>query len=203
MPRDQRKRRHSTPPAAGVVHGDQWVVQGDVTPGASPAGTGGNDPNAPKGWANKHRYRIAAAAAVFGAMAIAVSLLTGDKPVRPPVAAPSAVTGGCSPFTVWAQNEWAPYGVKVMSDITVNRTIVRHVAANDILEAGGWRAGHNPHPGNPGEFGRPIWFRLANRSGWVHIAGVRTRTTVPEDAVPVESQVGHFAVPTTPECEIK
>ena len=110
MPRDQRKRRDPRPPAVGVVHGDQWVVQGDVTHGASPAGTGGHDPNAPKGWANKHRYQIAAAAAVFGAMAVAASLLTWDKPVQPPLATPSPVSGGCSPFTVWSQNEWRRTG---------------------------------------------------------------------------------------------
>ncbi|GIE24608.1 hypothetical protein [Winogradskya humida] len=126
-----------------------------------------------------------------------------DKPEKPSPAVAVSVAGGCSPFIVWSQNEWEPYGVKVMTDTTVTRTIVRNVAPNDILEVSGWQKGFNPHAGNPGEFGRPIWFRLADGSGWLHMAGVRTGSTVHEDDVPKDEQVGHFAVPTTPECEIR
>lgn len=100
-------------------------------------------------------------------------------------ASPSGVagfSGGCAPFTLWAQRVWEPYGASRYSAPYSGATKVYGFAPNETVTVDGWVSTESAPSGytDPAPYNGPIWYHLADNSGWVYIAGVRANPSTPD-----------------------
>ena len=120
-------------------------------------------------------------------------LLTSDKTI-----AASATARGCAPFQVFSQNQWPPYGAMTRTRPSVAAPPISALAPNEPIAVDGWIDAAAPYRANPRPFNSNVWFRLANRQGWVSFAAVRA---IPTAHDPDPSHGGE-AAPTPARCQV-
>jgi hypothetical protein len=85
--------------------------------------------------------------------------------------------GGCSPFTVYAQNRWQPYGAAIRTAPSPTSKQIASKDPNQLIAVDGWVHGTVSYLLNVAPFNNDVWFHLADGSGWVSFAGIRAQTT--------------------------
>lgn len=118
---------------------------------------------------------ILIAAMIFGG--VSWRYLRLDDPVPPGVA---SLIGGCTRYNLYAQNRFPPLGARVMAAPLPDAKKVDGRAGNEIVTVDGWVRTKAPYPTNPEPWNSDIWFHLADQSGWVSFAGVRSAPTSPD-----------------------
>jgi hypothetical protein len=81
--------------------------------------------------------------------------------------------GGCTPFRVFAQNRWYPYGAAIRSAPSITAKQISNRDPNQSLAVNGWVHGTVAYRTNTPPWNNDIWFHLADGGGWVSFAGVR------------------------------
>jgi len=81
--------------------------------------------------------------------------------------------GGCSPYVLYAQNRWNPYGASVRAEPRVAAAKISSFGPNEVVVVDGWIHSRVASPTNREPFNNDIWFHLANQPGWVSFAGIR------------------------------
>lgn len=111
--------------------------------------------------------------------------------------------GGCEAFRVYAQNRWDPLGTAVREEPNVLASkLDPSFAPNEVIAVDGWLdTGEPVYPTNPAPWNSGIWFRLANREGWISFAGVRGEPTTP-DPTGLSDDGGLPALPPK-DCEVE
>lgn len=110
----------------------------------------------------------------------------------------AGMEGGCEPFTVFAQNRWAPVGAAVRAQPWKSANKVGSYAGNELVTLDGWVRTAPAYPHNPPPFDSEVWFHVADDSGWVSFAGVRADST-PLDQTGLDDRGGR-PVPVTERC---
>ena len=81
-------------------------------------------------------------------------------------------------MTVYAQNEFPPYGAAVRSSPDIAAEQIAGVEMNRPIEVSGWtEVDEVAYPENPDLWAGRHWYQLADESGWVNIAGIRNAET--------------------------
>lgn len=81
-------------------------------------------------------------------------------------------------MTVYAQNEFPPYGAAVRSAPDIAAEQIAGVEANRPIEVSGWtEVDEVAYQENPDLWAGRHWYQLADESGWVNIAGIRSTET--------------------------
>jgi len=128
--------------------------------------------------------RVGLLVLLIGAAAFAVVLIGPDR-VRswasPTPSDVTAMTGGCAPFQVFAQNRWQPYGARQLAGPNLQSRVIGPIAPNKTIYVNGWVHGAVAYPLNSPPWNSDIYFHLADNSGWVTFAGIRA---VPTDQDP-------------------
>ncbi len=146
-----------------------------------------------------HLFRYPRTPAAIGVLAcvlgagVAVNYTREEPP--PGVA---AFTGGCEPFTVFAQDRWRPRGAAVREAPLPKSPKIAAFSGNALVTVDGWVRTQPPYPHNPEPFDNEYWFHLADDSGWVAFAGVRADST-PFDPTGLDQNGGRPA-PLDSEC---
>ncbi len=111
-----------------------------------------------------------------------------------------AFKDGCETFRVYAQNRWQPYGTAVREEPDVlSKKLDPGFAPNEVIAVNGYvRTGRAIYPDNIPPWNSDIYFRLANRAGWVSFPGVRGEPSTP-DPTGLSSD-GGVPAPTSAEC---
>ena len=131
--------------------------------------------------------RVGLLVLLIGFAALAVVLIGPDRVkswASPPSSDVTAMTGGCAPFQVFAQNRWQPYGARQLAGPNLQSRVIGPVAPNKTIYVNGWVHGPVAYPLNSPPWNSDIYFHLADNTGWVTFAGVRA---VPTD----EDPTGH------------
>jgi hypothetical protein len=111
-----------------------------------------------------------------------------NKESSPPTVATTASTtqlnagvlrfaGGCTPYQIFAQNRWEPYGTAVRTGPDVRMKQISSFDGNHSIAVDGWVHSAVAYPTNTPPWNSDIWFHLADGSGWVSFAGVRAVPT--------------------------
>jgi hypothetical protein len=87
------------------------------------------------------------------------------------------MVGGCTPFNLFAQNQFDPVGTLIWSAPEPQATSRPGFAPNQIVTVDGWARGRSPYITNTVPWNTEAWFHLANDDGWVTFAGVRANPT--------------------------
>jgi len=88
--------------------------------------------------------------------------------------------GGCEPFTLYAQNRWAALGASVRAEPAPTGEKVGSFAPNELVTTDGWVRSRSAYPTNSPPWNSDAWFHLADNSGWVSFAAVRSDPTSPD-----------------------
>lgn len=115
--------------------------------------------------------------------------------------APSGIAsfvGGCEPFTVHAQNRYEPSGAAIRAAPLRSAKKVGSFDPNELVTLDGWVRTQSAYPTNTPPWDSDVWFHLADDSGWVSFAGVRSDPTT-LDMTGLAPDGGRPA-PTAPEC---
>ena len=88
--------------------------------------------------------------------------------------------GGCSPFNVYAQNHWLPYGAAIHSAPSKKSKQIGSRDPNQSITVDGWVHGEVAYTTNRAPFNNDAWFHLADGAGWLSFAGVRAVPTEPD-----------------------
>ena len=108
------------------------------------------------------------------------------------------MVGGCEPFLIYAQNEWAPLGAVKRSGPSPTAHVLGQYDGNEPIAVDGWVHAIPAYPTNYPPFDSDIWFRVADGSGWVSFAGLRAAPTRP---LTTPSEGGTKAAPAPEECQ--
>ncbi len=88
--------------------------------------------------------------------------------------------GGCEPFNLFAQNQFDPPGAKIWVAPSPTAQSRTGFAPNEIVTVDGWVRAKSPYATtNPPPWNADVWFHLADGSGWLTFAGVRSAPTDP------------------------
>ncbi|SEB45745.1 hypothetical protein SAMN04489727_1907 [Amycolatopsis tolypomycina] len=131
--------------------------------------------------------RVGLLVLLIGAVALAVVLIGPDRVkswASPAASDVTAMTGGCPPFQVFAQNRWLPYGARQLAGPNLQSRVIGPIAPNKTIYVDGWVHGPVAYPLNTPPWNSDVYFHLADNTGWVTFAGVRA---VPTD----EDPTGH------------
>lgn len=112
----------------------------------------------------------------------------------------SSLVGGCASFNVYAQNQFPPLGTLRWSapDVTAKRE--PGFAGNELITVDGWVKAQSPYGAtNDPPWNADVWFHLADGSGWVTFAGVRSAPTGPDPQNGLGP--GSDPVPLDPVCQ--
>ncbi len=107
-------------------------------------------------------------------------------------------TGGCSPFGIYAQNHWPPYGAAVRTAPNITSKQIAGRDPNQSIAVGGWVHGAVAYSTNQRPWNSDIWLHLADGAGWVSFASIRA---LPTDPDPTLRDNGGPPAPTTPGCQ--
>jgi hypothetical protein len=133
---------------------------------------------------------------VVSLVVLGTLLASGDRPDSEV----ERISGGCSPYVVYAQNRWQPYGAKRMAaPYRDAKQLSPGVAPNELIYVDGWVRSESAQPSNVAPWDSNIWFHLADSSGWVSFAGTRAVPT-PPDPTGLDPNGGTPA-PTPADCE--
>ena len=110
----------------------------------------------------------------------------------------ASFVGGCEPFTVHAQNRYSPVGAAIRAAPMPTASKVGSVGPNELVAVDGWVRTAPAYPTNSPPFDSDVWFHLADDSGWVSFAGVRSDPTA-FDATGLAEDGGRPA-PVAEEC---
>lgn len=112
-------------------------------------------------------------------------------------------SGGCKAFTIFSQNQFAPFGTSVRRALDQEGESVG-LRGNDELTAAGWtRTNRVFYPGNPEGLRGEVWFYVPSLGGWVPDAGARSVRTRPSPGNRDADFDPHTqAAPQPPECEL-
>jgi hypothetical protein len=141
---------------------------------------------------------VAGAGLYFGNLAY----VRGRDEVPPsqfPASAVVGMSGGCSPFQVFAQNRWEPYGTAIRAQPNVLTTLVGSFPGNMSIAVNGWVYGRAAYPTNTPPWNSNVWYHLADGAGWVSFAGVRAAPSA-EDPTG-SSKYGGVPAPISNSCE--
>ncbi len=116
-----------------------------------------------------------------------------------PASAVVGMSGGCTPFQVFAQNRWQPYGTAIRAQPNVLSELVGTDPGNFSLSVNGWVYGRPPYPTNTPPWNSGVWYHLTDGAGWVSFAGVRS-TPSSQDPAGL-SKYGGNPAPTSRSCE--
>jgi hypothetical protein len=114
------------------------------------------------------------------------------------VAGVNQFSGGCDSFSLIVQNQWQPYGSVVRVAPNTLARGVSNLAGNQTVKVDGWVHGQAAYPTNPMPWNSDAWFHLADGTGWVPYAGLRTAPTAEESGQPRAD--GTAAPPLSPKC---
>lgn len=92
----------------------------------------------------------------------------------------AALIGECPRYNLYAQNRYPPLGARVMATPLPDAAKVGGRAGNEIVTVDGWVRTRAPYPTNSAPWNSDIWFHLADQSGWVSFAGVRSAPSSPD-----------------------
>lgn len=92
----------------------------------------------------------------------------------------AGLIGGCTRFNLFAQNRYPPLGARVMETPLPAARKVGGRAGNEIVTVDGWARTRAPYPTNTAPWNSDIWFHLADQSGWVSFAGLRSEPSSPD-----------------------
>jgi hypothetical protein len=120
-------------------------------------------------------------------------------PSQVPASAVVGMSGGCSPFQLFAQNRWKPYGASIRAQPNVLSQLVGTDPGNFSLSVNGWVYSRAPYPTNTPPWNSNVWYHLTDGAGWVSFAGVRA-TPSAEDPTGL-SKYGGNPAPTSKSCE--
>lgn len=143
-----------------------------------------------------HRYLNAFLVIVLTGVSVAL-VVVGRKQCAPKGV--MCLVGGCSPFGVYAQNRYLPYGAAIRAEPRREATQVGSYQPNQIVSVDGWVRTASAYPHNTPPFNNDVWFHVSDGSGWISFAGVRADPTIPAED-PTDSNGGAPA-PTPPECQ--
>ncbi len=141
---------------------------------------------------------VAGAVLYFGNLAY-VQARDEVPPPQVPASAIVGMSGGCSPFQLFAQNRWKPYGTAIRAQPNVLSTQVGSFPGNMSIAVNGWVYSRAPYPTNTPPWNSKVWYHLADGAGWVSFAGVRA-TPSAEDPTGL-SKYGGSTAPTSKHCE--
>ena len=92
----------------------------------------------------------------------------------------ASLVGGCDRFNLYAQNRYPPLGARIMSAPLPDANKLGGRAGNEIVTVDGWARTRSAYPTNSTPWNSDIWFHLADQSGWVSFAGVRSAPSSPD-----------------------
>jgi hypothetical protein len=149
-------------------------------------------------WIASEQHGRGTAAVVF--LLGLVAAVVGISQFQRPSANPGVIrfVGGCSPFQVFAQNRWAPYGTAVRSAPSILSKQIGAKDPNQSLAVNGWVHGTVAYPRNTPPWNSDVWFHLADGAGWVSFAGTRAD---PVSRDPTGLADGGPPAQTDPACE--
>jgi hypothetical protein len=184
----------------GVAAGPGGVAAG---PGGVAAGPGGVAAGSGGAAAGSGGVAAAGGGVAIGQNqgCVAVQAACTLAPQRtPPPANPGVIrfVGGCTPFHVYAQNRWLPYGTAVRTGPSPDNKVIGNRDPNQLITVDGWVHGVVPYPHNSPPWNNDKWFHLADGAGWVSFAGVRAVPTAPD---PTLSADGGMPAPTRAACQ--
>ena len=99
--------------------------------------------------------------------------LEGSSSASGPAGAVVGMSGGCTPFQVFAQGRWRPLGTAIREAPSVLSTQVGSFPANMSISTNGWVYGRPAYPTNVAPWNSAVWFHLTDGAGWVSFPGVR------------------------------
>lgn len=108
------------------------------------------------------------------------------------------LVGGCERFSVYAQNQFEPFGTKIWATPSPTADSYHGFAPNELITVDGWVRTRSPYPSNSAPWDSDAWFHLTNGAGWVTFAGVRSDPTDPSTAGNFGE--GSSPAPTDPDC---
>jgi hypothetical protein len=108
-------------------------------------------------------------------------------------------SGGCSPYQIFAQNRWQPYGTAVRTEPDVKSKQVDAYPGNYSIAVDGWVHSTVAYTTNTPPWNSDVWFHLADGSGWVSFAGVRGVPTSQD--ITGRSPDGGQPAPMPPDCQ--
>lgn len=91
----------------------------------------------------------------------------------------SSLVGGCAPFNLYAQNQFEPYGTLLWASPSPTAANSPGFSPNQIVTVNGWVRTRTPYTSNQPPWDSDAWYHLADNSGWVTYAGVRSTPTTP------------------------
>lgn len=110
-----------------------------------------------------------------------------------------ALEGGCGGYQLYAQNRWAALGAAVRAGPSPDGKKINGYAGNEIVTVDGWVHSDVAYPTNSSPWDSDIWFHLADGTGWVSFAGLRSAPTTPDPTG--FSTDGGIPPATPPDCE--
>jgi hypothetical protein len=121
-----------------------------------------------------------------------------DRGSEAPVSAVVGMSGGCTPFQVFAQNRWAPTGTAIRDAPNVMSAQNGSFPGNMSISVNGWVNSRPAYPTNTAPWNSGIWFHLADGAGWVSFPGIRA---TPTSVDPTGHANGGTPAPTSPRCQ--
>jgi hypothetical protein len=92
----------------------------------------------------------------------------------------ASLVGGCDRFNLSAQNRYPPLGTRIAAEPLPDANKVGGRAGNEIVTVDGWVRTRAPYPTNSAPWNSDIWFHLADQTGRVSFAGVRSAASSPD-----------------------
>lgn len=111
--------------------------------------------------------------------------------------AESSMVGGCTAFTLFAQNQYLPYGASARENPDKASTKVASFEPNEVINVDGWVRAQPAYATNPAPLNSGAWYHLADDRGWVSFAAVRANPTSPD---PDTHGAGSFHAPLDEDC---
>jgi hypothetical protein len=115
-----------------------------------------------------------------------------------PGAAVVGMSGGCTPFQVFAQGRWRPVGTAIRATPNVLSAQMGSFPANMSISVNGWVNGRPAYPTNTAPWDSGVWFHLTDGAGWVSFPGIRA---IPVKFDPTGLATGGPPAPTSANCE--
>ncbi|TAH31726.1 hypothetical protein EYC58_03565 [Candidatus Saccharibacteria bacterium] len=162
-------------------------------------------------WLKMRRHKIGAALAGTTLALTGCTVSADRSPSSPATPDPTRDTiGECEPYTVFAQNRWAPQGAAVRAEPYIASDKVGSLGGNEVTTVDGWKRDKPAYPTNPDPWKGEIWLRLQNRDlykdggdnvVWVNSAAVRAEPTAFDPTS--RDPDGGKPAPIPAECELK
>jgi hypothetical protein len=91
----------------------------------------------------------------------------------------SELVGGCTPYRLFAQNRWQPFGAALRAEPMVESKQLGNFDPNQSIPVDGWVRTRAAYPSNSAPWNSDVWFHVYWGSGWVSFAGTRADPSTP------------------------